>query len=285
MFVLSTIDRLLITFKWKILLRSRGLMLEFVQGMRMYCTSMIWGSFLPSTVGADALRASMAMRAGLPGTEVVASIVVERITGTLCNLLAALLGLLAISAIVDVGDGPWASLWFVGGLMLASAIGAVALSLSRSLFDRIITLVPERFRDSRPLRKLRQVHAIYVEYYSNGRSIAAASALSFSEIAVNIVMNWACALALHVDVSLAFFAGAFLIARLVARLPISIDGFGVFEGIFAAFLLMAGVREEAAVSIALLGRIVQTASWIPWWIAYALDTRELRPAADLSAPQ
>ena len=77
--------------------------------------------------------------------------------------------------------------------------------------------------------------------------------------------------------SLLFIAGALPLSLLIARLPLSIDGIGVFEGAFAAILLIAGVPESAAISIALLGRVVQIAAWLPWWLAHSLRARELGP--------
>lgn len=281
-FAASTADRAVMVFKWRLLLRNRGLDIGFWHGMRIYCTSMLWGTFLPSTVGADALRVGLAMRAGLPGEATIASIIVERVIGFLCSLIAALAGLLVISLATDLG-GEWASLWWIGGAMLAGGIGAAVLSLNRAMFEWILSFLPERIRDSGPLLRLRSFHDSYVGYYSDRSLLGGFGLLTFAEIAVTVLMNWVCALALGVDVSLLFFAGAFQLALLVARLPISIDGFGVFEGVLAALLLLVGVHEAEAISIALLTRIVQTVSWLPWWFGHVVGTRELQPSADLTA--
>ena len=55
--VVVTLDRILMTFKWTLLLRAQGYRLPLLQGVTIYCTSMVWGMALPTTVGADAIRA------------------------------------------------------------------------------------------------------------------------------------------------------------------------------------------------------------------------------------
>jgi len=281
-FCIASLDRALMAFKWKLLLRSRGLRLPFLRALNVYCTSLMWGLFLPSTVGADALRVGMTIRSGLPANEVVASVVVERMVGFLVSLVMGLLGLVILSVLAQL-EGPWLSLWWMGSLLLLGAIGAVALSFSRSTFDRIFERLPKRLREQRLLRRLQNLHATYVEYCTDGRSIALFALLTFGENAVSILMCWASALALHVEVGLLFVAGVLPLTILVARLPVSIDGLGVFEGTFAGLMLLGAVPEQEAISVALLGRIVQIAAWAPWWIAHVVGTRELRPPESLAS--
>ena len=42
-FAVMTLDRLLMTYKWSILLSSHGVRLTLLRGCQIYCTSMIWG--------------------------------------------------------------------------------------------------------------------------------------------------------------------------------------------------------------------------------------------------
>ena len=63
----GTLDRMLVTFKWVRLLRSRGLELPLLRGMKTYCASQVWGLFLPAPVGADAIRAFSVSRTPVMG--------------------------------------------------------------------------------------------------------------------------------------------------------------------------------------------------------------------------
>lgn len=274
-FSLATLDRVLMTFKWQRLLASRGHRLGFWRGLRIYCSSLVWGLFLPSTIGADALRAVLTTRAGLPGDAVVASIAVERMVGFLCSLVASLVGLGIVSASVGA-EGPWRALAWAASAALAIASGTALLSFG-SAFPRLLARLPEPLRTSRLARTAARLHASYVGYGSERRTLAAFGALSFVEIGVSILFCWACALSLGVEVSLLFVAGALPLSLLVSRLPLSIDGLGVFEGAFAALLWLAGVPESEALAIALLGRAVQLAAWLPWWLAHVLGAGAVRP--------
>jgi uncharacterized protein (TIRG00374 family) len=275
-FGLATLDRVMMTLKWKLLLESRGHTLGFWRGLRIYCSSLVWGLFLPSTIGADALRAGLTIRTGLPADAVFASIVVERMVGFLCSLVMSLIGLSIVSAFAEL-EGPWASLWWVGALALLGGIGAAALSFSHVAFDWVFVRIPERLRRRRLLRRVQRLHASYLAYGSDARTLGTFAFLTFAEIGVSILYCWTCALALHIEVSLLFVAGALPLSLLIARLPVSIDGIGVFEGAFAAILLIAGVPESEAISIALLGRVIQIAAWMPWWIDHSFRAHQLGP--------
>ena len=78
---LYTADRALMTYKWLWLLASRGLMLPFFRGMKLYTASMVWGMFLPTSLGADAVRAASARRLGLNIDQILGSIMIERMIG------------------------------------------------------------------------------------------------------------------------------------------------------------------------------------------------------------
>jgi len=60
-----TADRFLMSYKWLVLLKSRGLHVPLVRGVQIYCSAMVWGMFLPATVGADAVRGYMTHERGV----------------------------------------------------------------------------------------------------------------------------------------------------------------------------------------------------------------------------
>src|SRR5690606_16170592 len=132
--VVMTLDRLLMSYKWILLLESRGLELPLYRGFTIYCAAMMWGMFLPSTVGADALRGYLTSRTGLDGYEVAASIIVERMVGFVAALVFGLIGMAIMSAAGAV-DGRFDPVWWVGGATIAAATGAVLLSFSRRFFE------------------------------------------------------------------------------------------------------------------------------------------------------
>jgi len=274
--VVMTLDRLLMTFKWILLLESRGLALPIFTGFKIYCTAMVWGMFLPTTVGADALRAYLTSRHGLDGYEVTASIIVERMVGFVSALLFGLVGMLILSGTGTV-DERFDPVWWAGGATLGAAIAVVMLSFSGHVFDAMLRIAPPRLRSSRLVRRLRDFHVVYRAYGAERRTLLVFFVLTILEQGVTVVGVWLLAVGLDVDVPLWYMVAAVPVAMLIARLPIAFDGLGVFEGTFVLIMGLGGVRPAEALSVALAGRVLQIAAWAPWWLLYSLDRERVRP--------
>ncbi len=281
-FIVITFDRALMTFKWSYLLRSRGVDLPFFRGMRIYCGSMIWGMFLPITMGTDAIRAYITSRSGLNTNQVIASIVVERMVGFIASLLVGFIGLLILSYREQINDR-FAPIWWIGSLVFISVIIIFAASFSRSFFDVIYERMPKRFTTSRLGRRLRELHETYVEYSTSMRSMAIFFVLTFFEQFFSILFAWLSAFALGVDVGIIFMAGVIPLTLLISRLPIAFNGIGVFEGIFILLMALEGISAAEAVSIALIGRIIEILSWFPWWIGLVAENKTFKPPRRLKA--
>lgn len=268
--VLLTVDRALMVYKWALLLRSRNVLLPFWQGMKIYCTSMIWGLFLPMTIGADTVRAILSSREGLRTQSVVASIVIERIVGFIASIVVGIIGLLILDSL-NALDNRFDFVWKLALFGLVAALITFILSISRRTYDSVRRIMPEAAMRSRVYERISALHSKYVEFGSHPRTLSIFSVLTFLEQFVAIVFVWLVALALNVEVGLLFVAGAIPLSILVSRLPISLNGIGVFEGVFVLIMSLGDVSGTEAVSIALLARLVEIATWLPWWMAYSIE--------------
>jgi glycosyltransferase 2 family protein len=56
--------------------------------------------------------------------------------------------------------------------------------------------------------------------------------LTFGQQLLGVIVTWLTARGLGVDVGLLFMAGILPLTLLISRLPVSINGLGVFEGVF-----------------------------------------------------
>lgn len=280
--ILSTLDRALMTFKWAWLLKSRGVYLPLFKGMKIYCAAMIWSTFLPSTISADVIRAVCTSRAGLDSKEVVASIIVERLIGFLSALLLGVLGVVLLIELTNASGDLESVLW----LAVAMLIGATALfavSFSYKSYDYLHNKALSRLQHTRLFRKLRELHSTYLTYERGRANLAKFFGMTLSEQMLAVVYIWLIAEGLGTDVGLLFVAGALPLALLVSRLPVSLDGLGVFEGVFIVLMSLAGIPPQESVAIAFTGRIFQMVSWLPWWLAYVMETGRIkRPAVEAS---
>jgi uncharacterized protein (TIRG00374 family) len=273
--LVNTADRALMTFKWGMLLRSRGVELPFFYGMKIYCASMIWGTFLPATLGADVARAVTTSRIGLNSDVVVSSIIIERILGFLSALFLGLLSLLLLSLYGSL-DSRFDGVWLLGLMMLGSATALFSASFNQRAFRWIRSRFPSAMKRMAIMQRIGQFHATYRSYNDDKKTLTQFFGLTLLEQLLPIVHSWLIARALGAEISLLFIAGVVPLTILISRIPVSIDGLGVFEGIFILLMSLAGVSPAEAVAIAVIGRILQTLSWLPWWLAHVFETGEFR---------
>lgn len=280
-FGIATVSRMLMTFKWQQLLRGQGLHLPFFRGLRIYCASNIWGMFLPVTVGGDAIRAIVTSRMGFDPNVVVASIVIERMLGFLSALLLGLLSFFLLS-FLNVIDARFDFVWWLGAGALASFTIAFAASFSQAVFDLVHRRLLVRFQGAWIMQKFRELHSTYQAYQKNRGVLFAFFILTIVEQLTAVLSVWLVARGLTVEVGLLVVAGVLPLTVLIGRLPISIHGWGVVDGIFALLMSLAGVAPAQSVAIVLIARILQTASWLPWWMAEVITSGGIRPPRALA---
>jgi uncharacterized protein (TIRG00374 family) len=274
--VVVTLDRVLMTFKWTLLLRAQGYRLPLFQGVTIYCTSMVWGLALPTTVGADAIRAVMVTKRGFNGTDVVTSIVIERMVGF---VLALALGLVSLAILRTIGvlDARFDSALYLGVAMLVGVTALLVAALNKKLVDKVVGRLPQAVRDWKVMHYLDRFATAYRTLGRARSTIAQFSALTVLEQVFSVIFPWTLAKGLGVDVDLLLLLGVLPISTLISRLPISFDGLGVFEAVFVGLLVLAGIGAEAALAIAISGRIIQLFAFLPWWFVHVARSGAVRP--------
>jgi uncharacterized protein (TIRG00374 family) len=128
------------------------------------------------------------------------------------------------------------------------------------------------------MRRLRGLHATYIAYRDDRRNLVTFFGLTLSEQFLGILVTWFIAWGLRVEVSILYIAGVVPLACLLIQLPISIGNFGVYEGIFMLLMSLVGVSPSQAIAITLVGRILETVAWLPWYVAFAVSSGRLRPS-------
>jgi uncharacterized protein (TIRG00374 family) len=277
---LCTADRALMTYKWGLLLAARGQRLPFFRAMKLYTASMVWGIFLPTTVGADAIRAASAMRLGLNTDQVLASITIERMIGFLSALVLGLLGMVQLSTVDQFGDR-YDVVWQAGDVTLLLALLVFMASFSDTVFGFIHNRLLRRWQGNRIVARLRQFHLAYMGYQDVKGTLLAFLGLTLVEQLFPILECVWIAWGMGIEVGLFQIAGAVILTQLLSRVPISIDALGVYEGVFLLLMGAIGIGATEAVAIAFAGRILQTLSWIPWWAAYVIESGDLRRSGPL----
>jgi uncharacterized protein (TIRG00374 family) len=277
--VLYMLDRALMAFKWLVLLRARGIHPRFLSAMKIYCASMVWGIFLPSTLGPDTIRAVSIARTGINTNEVVASILVERVFGFLSTLFVGLCSLLLLSITGEL-ESRFLVIWWAALILIGSSLIALATSLNEKVFDLIHDRILGRFHNNRIAEKLRQFHETYLGYRKHGGALVAFSVLTIAEQLIPVAALWLIALALDIRMGILPFLVAVPLSLLLSRLPVGVAGLGTFEAAFAFLLAESGLPAADAIAISFTGRILEIAALLPWWGAQVMSTRNFRPTSE-----
>ncbi len=255
---LSVLDRLAMAYKWWLLLRARRLTVRLWIAVRAYFASSLYGLILPVTVGADAVRVVALRHAGV--LDVTASIAIERGLGFIAMGSVALLGcLLLASAVADE------AVRSLGPLLLA------VVAVSGGLFVISLAVAGRVARWSRAPAFARRAAEAYGLYRRHPGVLATFYGLSVFESLLPAATGWILAAGLGIPLSLPTAVATVPISLAVARLPVSLGGFGVQEAAFMFFAGLVGIPRDDAFSIFALIGIAMLVALLP----SAFDSRML----------
>jgi uncharacterized protein (TIRG00374 family) len=246
-------------WRWQLLLAPRGLSEPLGWLVRVYFVGYAAGQVLPTGLGGDALRVvEHARRRRGRTTEVAAAVLLERAIGLAGILVMAAVGLgLAIGRYDGLGA-------IVAVEVVCVAVGAVAFFLVFSRRAR------RALRHARPalrwLRIERPIEHLYEAlhvYRNHPRTLAIAFAATVGLQLVRTVPIWLCGEAVGLDLSPVVYLILAPLLALVMLVPFTLNGFGVREAFFVAFLGRFGVDAETAFATGFLYFTITVATAIP----------------------
>jgi uncharacterized protein (TIRG00374 family) len=167
----------LISFRWKILLRAQGTRAAYKKLFAYYFMAAFFNTFLPSTIGGDALRAIESKKLTGNTTTSVMVVIIERLTG-----LMALVLICAAALIIKIFKGmeqPQA-VWIFLALTLGGFLTAGGLFHPRaapSILGIFKKIMPPKLYSL-----VEQAHAAAAVYYNRPAAL-------FSALGVSIVFQ------------------------------------------------------------------------------------------------
>jgi len=255
-------DRLLMAGKWLPLLRVQIPKASLGKAIRAYFAAGFAGIFLPAS-GDDLLRSIGLGQNRSAVMEVGASVVMERLLGLLGSGIVALLVIwVAIQASIPISILlPWALACIGGSLMLAAVPFSARIRHSlKSLLDH--------FRGRGWVDLIERFGEAYEAYREHRKMLFFVGLLSIMEQFAPVLVFWAGAQALQLNLSFTSLFVAVPLTIFAARLPVSVAGIGIIEGGLVYLLGLFGVASSQAVSLALLDRVVGLLTMLPgafWW--------------------
>ena len=241
---LVALDRLVMTWRWVLLLRGTGTAITFQDAAHIFLESSFVGSFLPAGVGGDAARAWSLSRVHARGSEALASVAVDR-----------LLGIVALALLGTIGVAGWASHLDEGLRRWVWAVAAAGVTGSAMMLwiDRVARPVFHLVPVSAAIRvKLERLTGALARYRSSPGLLARVLMLSLVVQALRILQAWVLGLGLGIAVPVAYYFVFMPIGLLMLLLPISVSGFGVPQGVIVWLLRPLGVDDTHSFALSTL---------------------------------
>lgn len=245
--ITGLLDRVLMAYKWSLLLRARGILITLWQSIRLYFVGYLLGTFTPGAIAGDVFRVT-ALANHRETKVVVASVLIERVIGFAVIGIAALITLPYSLKYFGTSTKPIAWTIFMSTVLL---LAIVFISFN----SKVVRFVKTNFHQFGVLSKLSDFYLTFADYRASIGTLIVFTALTILEFFLVIVINFYAARSLGLEIHLIYFVCVIPIIQLLIRLPISFYSLGIQEGLYVYFIVAAGQTTSDGFSISILLRL------------------------------
>jgi uncharacterized protein (TIRG00374 family) len=263
-FALHVPGYLISAVRWRLLLLTQRIRVPLWLLLDSYLVGTFFNQLLPTTMGGDVVRVYDTTRYSRAPEASLLAVVVERLTGVLALAVLALFGLF-----VNVQRVAGVELSGIVVLMLGVTFVPLWLVWSPRWSEPLLRLV-RRLAGRRLDALIGRVEQALALFGGAKGSLVVVLALAFLLQITVVVHFYLIARALALALPLSFFLLVVPVATVVIMLPVSINGIGVREGIYALFFSELGVPVSGAVAFVWLGFAMVLAYGAVGGVLYAL---------------
>lgn len=261
--MLLVVDRGVMVWRWVILLRATGTPVALESAVWIYLVSSFLGSFLPAGIGGDAARAYTLARRTAQGGPAVASVAVDRLLGLLSIVSIAVVGLLVA--------GPGHVEGMQTPLLALCAASVVALTTLLWADRWAGSLVPVG-----PLSRLAEALG---QYRGHRIALGAVLLLSVAVQLLRILQAWLLGVGIGIDVPFSYYLLFMPVGLVALMLPISLNGFGLPQGVIVWLLQPVNVPATDAFALSTLIVLSGIIANVPGGWLYLRSRQSPREAA------
>ena len=200
---------------------------------------------LPGAIGGDAVRAGIAQATMKDGPRVVAAGTADRLIDMIALLTITVLGLV-LSARGDMDSGLVVQAALV---IAASLVGVIALPRFLPILWRVFPALPGRSFAER----------LAIAFAALGRKPATLAITFAASVAIQtlfVSLAWWLAVAANAEVTIGHWMFAWPLAKIIAILPVSLNGLGLREATLAALLTPFGANAAVIVAAGLMWQAI-----------------------------
>jgi glycosyltransferase 2 family protein len=271
--LLVVVDRVLMAYRWIVLLRlvNRAAPPPLTKLVRIFFVSTFVGTFLPASVGGDAVRAYTVTRLNVSGGDAVASVFMDRMLGVASILAMALVGLTQAADLAG-------NRTIVLSLGVAAATCMVVLLLVFSEWFATITARVARRLPAAPQQPIQRVLESIRRYADHHGQLGHVLLCSIAVQTLRIVQAYYLGRGLGIVAPLGAYFAFIPLILLVMLLPVTFNGIGTSQAAFVWFFTRAGVPAASAFALSVLFVALGIVGNLPGGILYAVGRG--RPRAD-----
>lgn len=275
-FVLFISTTWMMAWRWQVLLASKGIQEPLGWLVKLYFIGYAAGQVLPTLIGSDAVRiAAHSRRRPNAIGEIAGAVLMERVLGAAGTLVMVAGGLaLAVGRYSDIGE-----------LVLLEIVFTVAMILAFVLLfsRRANSWLQARGGDRRLATTFRSLWLALHGYREKPAVLLLVLTGTVGLQFIRILSIWLCGEAVGLDLSPVVYIVMGPLLFLVMLVPFTINGLGVREAFFIAFLTRFDVSADAAFATGFLFYAITLASAFPG--GFILLWRSLRPASPSAAEE
>jgi uncharacterized protein (TIRG00374 family) len=267
---LVVIDRALMAYRWVELLCTinPGERPPMAAIMRIFFVSTFVGTFLPASVGGDAVRAYSLSRWNVRAGDAIASVFMDRMLGVASILIMAVAGLLIVR---DLAASPIV----VAALLATAGLCAATVLL---IFSERLAAMAARLLSMVPIEAVHRIGTRIIDsvrkYANHPRPLLYVLGCSVAVQVLRIVQAYFLGRGLGIAAGLPSYFAFVPLILLVMLLPVTISGIGTSQAAFVWFFGQAGVPAPAAFALSVLFVALNIVGNVPGALLYLLGTRE-----------
>ena len=254
------IERLLSAFRWIVLVRTSGVDLGIILGLRLFMVSSFLGSVTPSGMGGDVARLWEITNRMKRGHEAVAVTAIDRWLGLTSLALLGAFGLANWNQTVDVRIATAVY------LLLASVVGG---GLAGAFADHLLgAFLPTTWADRPMWSRLFKLSAVAKRLRGRWPSMTVAATLSLLAQSSRVVLAWLIGWGLGLDVPLFYYFVVMPLGIVLILVPISVGGFGPAQGVIVWMLRPVGVPDATSFVLSTIFILLGFVANIPGALLY-----------------
>jgi glycosyltransferase 2 family protein len=248
-FLFSIVERILVTYKWHILLRARGMMVKFTRLLSINMIGSYFGLFLPSSLSTDAVRGYFLYKDSSEKALSVSSVIMDRSLA-----LLSLFFLASISLLIADNIGHGAELSLLALLMCIVLLGSFFAVQNKKLVSLL-----ERIHCKKILNiigKVLKLRDSFVEYRRFPKTLLLCFFYSLAVQFIRALTYFLISEGYNLNIPLTHFLVYIPVVIIMIMVPISIGGLGVREGTFVTLFSALGVSTSDAVVVSFTSSLI-----------------------------